>query len=68
MSNWIRVFSSQQEWQAAIVRDRLGDEQIPAVVLPKKDSAYLFGYYEVMVPDEHALAARKLIDDEVSFG
>lgn len=68
MSAWTRVFSSSQEWQAAIVRDRLTDEGIPAVLLPKKDSSYLFGYFEVMVPEESVIVARKLIEDEISFG
>ena len=38
--NWIPIFSSGTDYEADIVRDRLDDSGIPAVVLTQRDHAF----------------------------
>lgn len=66
--DWIKVYESQQQIQAEIVKGVLEENSIPAVVLSKKETAYqVLGYYEVLVNKDHAIQASNLIKDGVSF-
>lgn len=67
--NWVVVFRSGIDYEADLVRDRLADSDIPAVVLSKRDHAYnlFFGDLAkivVMVPAEKETAARAVLDSE----
>lgn len=68
MENWIRVFEDQNQIRAEIVKGLLEEKGVPAVVLNKKESVYqLHGTYQVLVPNEQALFALQLIQNEIEF-
>lgn len=67
--DWIPVFSSGTDYEADIVRDRLDDADIPAVVLTQRDHAFNLNVGDlaavhVMVPPSHAEEARDLLESE----
>lgn len=59
--NWVKVFSSNQEYLVEITKGVLEEEDIDAVIINKKDSSYLFGEAELYVKKENALVALNLI-------
>ncbi|MDN3205014.1 putative signal transducing protein [Algoriphagus sediminis] len=68
MENWVKVFEDDQLVRAEIVKGVLIQNEIPAVVLNKKESVYqVFGTYEVHVNRENVLSASNLIKNEISF-
>ncbi len=68
MQNWIRVFEDQNQIRAEIVKAVLEENNIPAVVMNKKETVYhVFGTYEVLVIQGDALAAMQLIQNEITF-
>lgn len=67
MYDWQSVFKDKLEHRAAIVRDVLTDNQLSAVLISKQDSAYLLGYFEVLVSPDHVLKAIKIINEEIRF-
>ena len=61
-NNWIRIFSSKQEYQVELLKGMLKENNIIAVSLNKKDSSYLaFGDIELFVDKKNALQAKNLI-------
>lgn len=65
---WQKVFESAVMIRAEIVKGVLTEQDIPALVLNKKESVYqIHGSYQVMVAPEHALKAANLIKNEISF-
>lgn len=68
MKNWRKVFENGSPVRAEIVKSVLEENNIPAVVLNKKESVYqIHGQYEVMVPTEQALWALNIIENEITF-
>lgn len=67
MDNWKKVFTNNQQHKAEIVKAILEENDIPAVVISKKDSLYQLGNYEVHVSSENILPALKMIDDDIHF-
>mgnify|MGYP000162127974 CR=1 FL=1 len=67
MDNWKSVYEDKLEYRATIVRDVLTDRGMDPVLMSKQDSAYNFGYYEVLVAPDHILRAIKIINDEIKF-
>lgn len=61
IENWVKVFSSDQEYLVEITKSILGDENIDAVIINKKDSSYHFGECELYVTKENALEALNII-------
>ena len=60
--NWVKIFSTDQPYQAEIARQVLEDNGIHAVVLNKKDSSYLvFGETELYVDQDNVIRAKQLI-------
>lgn len=66
-TNWQKVFETDQEYRAAIVRDFLMDQGLASVIVNRKDSAYRFGHFEVRVEASDVLLAIKKIQDEIHF-
>lgn len=64
-SNWTKIKVYNQAFEAEIVKNMLLENNIPAVVLNKKDSSYLFGVLELYVEQENADKAMELMG---SFG
>ena len=62
MENWVCVFSSDQVHKAELAKKILTEENIEAIVLNKKDSAYTtFGEVELYVQPEDENLAIELI-------
>ncbi len=67
MSSWQKVFEDETSYRAEIVKSILDENEIDAVVLSKKDNAYQFGHFEVLVPPDHVIRALKIIEEEIKF-
>lgn len=68
MENWIKVFESDMQVRAEIVKGVLGENEINAVVLNKKETVYhVFGTYEVLVQKKDLLLANNIIQNEITF-
>jgi hypothetical protein len=59
--NWIIVYSSGQPYQIELMKQLLEENDIPSVVVNKKDSVYLIGDIELYVKAEDAFMARQII-------
>ncbi|MDX1420145.1 MAG: DUF2007 domain-containing protein [Rubricoccaceae bacterium] len=64
---WISIFSCGTDFEADLVRDRLGEAEIPAVVLTQRDHAFNLNVGDmspvhVMVPPDHEAAAREVVE------
>lgn len=66
-NNWEKIYRSDKLYRVEIVASFLKDQEIPTVILDKKDRAYQFGYYEIHVQRENVLHAIKLVEDNISF-
>jgi hypothetical protein len=65
--DWVAVFTSGTDYEADIVRDRLDDSGIPAVVLTKRDHAFNLtvgdlASVSVMVPPDRLDEALAILD------
>ncbi len=67
MVEWQKVFQDQQRYRAEIVKAILEDNNLDPVLLDKKDSAYLFGHFEIHVAADHVMRALKIINEEIKF-
>jgi len=62
MENWKCVYTTDQVYKANAVKELLTEENIEAVVMNRKDSAYtVFGNVELYVPPEDENLAAELI-------
>ena len=69
--DWVSVFRTNTDYEADLVRDRLDDSGIPAVVLTQRDHAFNLtvgdlAAVHVMVPPEHAEDAVALLEEQLS--
>ncbi len=67
--DWIVVFQSGTDYEGDLVRDRLDDAGVPAVVLTQRDHAFNLNVGDlaevnVLVPPDHVDAARELLESE----
>lgn len=65
---WVAVFRTGTDYEADLVRDRLDDSGIPAVVLTQRDHAFNLNVGDlapvnVMVPPEHVDEAVALLEE-----
>lgn len=68
MMNWQKVFEDSSPVRAEIVKGVLEDNNIPSVIINKKESVYqIHGHYEVMVPVNDVLRAINIVKNEISF-
>ncbi|WP_263788551.1 DUF2007 domain-containing protein [Salinibacter grassmerensis] len=68
---WASVFRTSTDYEADLVRDRLDDSGIPAVVLTQRDHAFNLtvgdlASVHVMVPPEQADKAVSLLEEQLS--
>lgn len=61
--DWVKINTYTNAVESEIVRLMLEEQGIPAVVLNKQDSSYLFGKIELYVQGAFAEEAKKLITD-----
>lgn len=59
--NWVKVYSTGVRHLAELVKIMLFDNGIPAVILNKKDSSYLFGEIQVCVKRDDVIEAKYYI-------
>lgn len=65
MNDWVCVFTTDQAHRAELIRMVLEDKDIEAVVVNKKDSAYItIGFVEVYVPSKDVILAKHIIQSE----
>jgi hypothetical protein len=69
--DWVSIFRSSTDYEADLVRDRLDDRGIPAVVLTQRDHAFNLtvgdlASVHVMVPPEQADDAVALLEEQLS--
>jgi len=67
-TQWVIVFEASTDFEADIVRDRLGSAEIPAVVLTQRDHAFNFtvgdmARVKVCVPPERVDEAKAMLSD-----
>ena len=60
-SDWVIVFSTNQQFEADIVKEILSDNDIECVSMNKQDSSYHFGEIEIYVSTSDAFKANQLI-------
>ncbi len=70
MNDWTRVYKTSILSRAEIVKSVLQNHEIEAGIVNKKDSTIIIdnGQIEVMVPNEQALNAARIVKDEITFG
>jgi hypothetical protein len=69
--DWVSVFRTSTDYEGDLVRDRLDDSGIPAVVLTQRDHAFNLNVGDlaavhVMVPPDHAEEAVQLLQNRLS--
>jgi hypothetical protein len=67
MSKWQVVFSSRLLHKAEIVKGVLEENNLNPVLIPKQDSLYKIGYFEVLVSPEEVIKAIKIIENEINI-
>ena len=65
--NWEKIYQTEFNHQAQIVKEFLENHEIHAILLNKKDSSYQLGACEVYVLQEQVLVAVYLITENISF-
>lgn len=63
MNGWQVVYSDGFPPAVELRRAVLEENGIPAVILNKRDSSYLFGFVELLVQEEDADRARTVLQD-----
>ena len=66
MTAWQKVYSTNQEYKAEIVKSVLS-EVMDTVIMNKKDSSYHFGHFEIHVQKEDVLRALQIIENDITF-
>jgi hypothetical protein len=61
--NWTRIFSSSDTFRIEVMKGLLQEHDIEAVIVNKKDSAYLFGEADLFVKVEDAFKANQIISE-----
>ncbi len=68
MNNWQKVFETENNIRASMVRDLLKEKGLNPIIVNKKDSSLNnFGQIEILVPPEDVLRALKLINEDLNF-
>ena len=58
----VLVYTTNQLFEAEMIKKYLFDHQIPAFILNKMDSAYHFGEIEILVYRDDVIRSKKLIE------
>lgn len=61
--NWTKVRTYTNEIKSEFLKQILEQNDIPTVVMNKKDSSYLFGKIEIYVSDSLVAQAEKIIEE-----
>lgn len=63
--SWQKVYSSNDQFKAELLKQVLVANQIEAVVLNQKDSSYQFGEVSILVPEADLATAKTLIHQQL---
>lgn len=66
-SRWQKVYDTNLNYRAEIVKSVLMDHGIPSVLVDKQDTAYHFGLVEVYVAPDDVINAIKIVQNDISF-
>jgi hypothetical protein len=61
---WTKIYTTSDVYKIELLRGLLMDNEIDAVVINKKDSAYLIGDAELYVKADHVIIAKRLINQQ----
>jgi len=62
MEDWIKIYSSNQLALSSMIVGVLNQQEVPAKLLDRKDSAYVFlGEAEVYVPADYVAVATEIL-------
>jgi hypothetical protein len=69
--NWTVVFSAGTDYEADLVRDRLDDAGVPAIVMTKRDHSFNVNVGDladvsVLVPHEHVGEATEVLSQRIT--
>ena len=59
---WIKIYESDEEYQAVVIRDLLENHGLHPVLMDKKDDEFRLGQAAVYISGEEATKAREVID------
>lgn len=62
-SERVAVYTTNQLFEAEMVKVHLADNGINSFILNKMDSAYHFGEIEILVLNDDVIRSKKLIED-----
>ncbi len=60
--NWIKIYSTGVSYKAELLKGLLLENEIEAVIINKKDSAYLFGELELYVQLDDVIKAKHILN------
>ncbi len=63
---WIKVYESDEEYQAVLIRELLENHGLHPVLMDKKDDEFRIGHAEVYVSNEEIDKAREVIESNKS--
>ena len=63
---WIKVYESDEEYQAVLIRELLENHGLHPVLMDKKDDEFRIGHAEVYVSGEEIDKARDVIESNKS--
>jgi hypothetical protein len=61
--NWESVYSTNQSYDAEIIKTMMADNDIECVIMNKQDSTYGIGEIELYVMAEDIIKAKQLIQE-----
>lgn len=59
--DWVKIYSTDVNYKAELLRGLLFENNIEAVIINKKDSSYLFGELELYVNTDDVIKAKHII-------
>ena len=59
---WEQIYNSDQEYKILIATEILAEQEIVSHYLNKKDSSYMFGFFELYVRPDDVLRAKHLLE------
>ncbi len=60
-NDWVLIYESDKDFEIEIIKGMLEENSIDAVIVNKKDSAYLIGNFELYVSRDDVMMAKTLI-------
>lgn len=61
-SDWVKIVTLDNRQKAELLRTLMESNNIPAVIMDKKDSLYNIGSMELYCPAENALKALEIVE------